>query len=300
MGQSIGQHSLYMVDIYKHNVAYAGFDRSLSANFNYRSQWSGIEGQPSHLYFNAHLPVYLLNGGVGFSVSNDRAAALKMTDVKFSYNRVRSFSRGIISVGASLGMKQTGLDGTQVRTPEGIYIGGFSHEDPILFTDFRSGVRPVWSMALYTATDYFDFGLSISDLFVNKTTLSKINFIDSRKMDVYAAIPFYIKELKIQASLYIKTNFKQTQSDLSIMLKNGNIFGGLSMRGFNENSFDSAVFFGGIKLNEHYTLSYSYDVGLSILSDVSQGSHEININYNLNKLIGIGLPPEIIYNPRNL
>ena len=298
--QSNAQHSLYMVDIYNHNVAYAGFDRSLSVNFNYRNQWSGLEGQPSQLYLNAHLPVYLLNGGAGLSLSSDKAGGINMTDFKLSYNRVQSFSRGIVSFGAALGFRQISLDGGSIRTPDGIYTGIFSHEDPLLSVNDLSGLRPMWMASFYTANDIFDFGISFRDLFGNKASLGNINFLQSRQMDVYGAIPFFINDLKIQASFYIKTSFKQSQADLSIIMKNGNIFGGLSLRGFNENTFDSVVILGGIRLNEHYTLSYSYDVGVSALADFNQGSHEININYNLNKLIGIGLPPEIIYNPRNL
>lgn len=300
VSQNASQHSLYMIDIYNHNVAYGGFDRSLSANFNYRNQWSGLPGNPEQFYVNAHLPVYLLNGGAGFSFYTDRAGALRKTGFMISFNRVRSFRGGIFSFGGSLGLRQTAIDGSVIRTPEGIYQGGFSHEDPILGINTDTGTSPSWSLAFYTATDFFDFGISVNDLFVNQVTLDQINFEQSRGIDIYSAIPFLVSDLEIQTSLYIKTNLQQTQGELSAMAKNGNVFGGVSLRGFNENSFDSVVFFGGIKLNEHYTLSYSYDAGISALSDSTQGSHEININYNLNKLIGIGLPPEIIYNPRNL
>ena len=108
-GQSEGIHSLYMVDIYNHNVAYAGFDNSISANFNYRSQWSGIEGQPDQLYFNVHLPVYLLDGGVGMSISNDQSGVFSFTTMQLSYNRVRSFGAGIISVGLAAGFHSSEL-----------------------------------------------------------------------------------------------------------------------------------------------------------------------------------------------
>ena len=57
---------------------------------------------------------------------------------------------------------------------------------------------------------------------------------------------------------------------------------------------------GGFKLSEKITLAYAYDLTLSELSQVSNGSHEIMINYNLGKALGKGKPPRIIYNPRNL
>ena len=54
----------------------------------------------------------------------------------------------------------------------------------------------------------------------------------------------------------------------------------------------------GIKLNEKITLAYSYDLTLSTLREVSDGSHEILINYNLGKPVGKGKMPPVIYNPR--
>ena len=70
-----------------------------------------------------------------------------------------------------------------------------------------------------------------------------------------------------------------------------------------QNLFDSAdavALIGGIKLNEKITFGYSYDLTLSGLSNVSNGTHEVLLNYNLGKQIGQGKPPIIIYNPRSL
>jgi len=293
------QSSLYMLDIYQHNPAYAGFDRSISANFNYRTQWTGVLENPIHLNANVHLPVYLLNGGVGMSITNESAGALSFTKVNLSYNRVESFQGGIISGGLSLGFKQLGVNGDLIRTPLGSYDGTFSHEDPILGETKFNGITPDWVLGIFARTDYFDFGLTIENLFFSQASIENINFQNSKIISLYGGIPFFINELEIQPSLHIKTNLQQIQTDLSVIVKSGNIFGGLGLRGFNENSFDALSFFGGIKLNDHYTLSYAYDFILSELSTFSQGTHEININYNLNKLIGIGLPPEIIYDPRH-
>ena len=86
----------------------------------------------------------------------------------------------------------------------------------------------------------------------------------------------------------------------TIVTYNDNIFGGASFRGYNSNSTDAVVIIAGYKLNERVTLAYSYDITLSELNRVSQGSHEIMLNYNLNKDIGKGRLPKIIYNPRFL
>ena len=290
---------MYMVDKYQINPAYAGFDRSISANFNYRTQWTGVLENPNQVNANVHLPVYLLNGGVGMSVTNETSGALQFTSVNFSYNRVQSYQTGIISGGIRLGLQQIGLNGELIRTPTGIYDGIFSHEDAVLPNINASGLALDWALGLFAKTDYLDIGLTVENIFLSSAKIESVNFENSKIISLYAGLPLFINDLEIEPSLYIKTNTLQFQTDISVKVKNGNIFGGLGLRGYNEYSLDALSFFGGIKLNEHYTLSYAYDFILNELSNFSQGTHEININYNFNKLIGIGLPPEIIYDTRH-
>ncbi|MDQ3015628.1 MAG: type IX secretion system membrane protein PorP/SprF, partial [Bacteroidota bacterium] len=60
------------------------------------------------------------------------------------------------------------------------------------------------------------------------------------------------------------------------------------------------ILMAGVRLSSRFYLHYGYDIGLSSLQSVHQGTHEIMIRYNLGKMIGAGLPPRTIYNPRNL
>lgn len=300
-GQQYPQNSLYLVDKYSINPAYGGLDRSLSANFNYRTQWQDITGNPKSFYFNAHLPLYIINGGVGFSVQNDVVGSIRTTRLNLSYNYVYPITGGVISTGGALGIKQHRINGSELVTPGGIYEPGFiSHEDPILSETNMNGVSPDWTIAMFIGQDYFDLGITLSNITISSTTFDNFTLDQSKHLSLFGQIPFIIGDFEVYPSFLLKTNFKSYQSDISCLVKSGNIFGGMSLRGFNEKSLDSFIIIGGLRFNDHYTLSYSYDMGISALRHVSQGSHEININYNLNKRIGIGLPPDIIYNPRNL
>ena len=107
--------------------------------------------------------------------------------------------------------------------------------------------------------------------------------------------------MAIEPAVLVKSDFTETQVDFSAILYYGErIFGGASFRGYNANSIDAAAAIVGWKANDNVMIAYSYDVPLSALSTVNTGSHEIMINYNLNKLIGNPLPARIIYNPRFL
>lgn len=301
LAQHSQQHSLYMVDKYKQNPAYGGLDRSLSINLNYRSQWNNLPGQPKQFYVNGHLPIYLFNGSAGMELYTDNTGVLNTTGLTVSYNYVQPIFRGLLSGGLRIGLEQNTLDGSAIVTPDGTYgPNTINHNDPLLTNEKIASWAPVWQLGGFIGHDLFDAGLTISNIFPDAVSVGDSKIKKSFTVSAYGQVPFYIGEYEIAPSLLIKTNGDILQTDISCLLKNGNIFGGLSLRGYNDISLDALVFIGGIRLNQHYTLSYSYDAGLSDIKNVSQGTHEVNINYNLNKRIGIGLPPEIIYNPRNL
>ena len=299
--QSSPQNSLYLIDLYSINPAYAGLDRSLSVNFNYRDQWPGIQANPRQLYVNAHIPVYLINGGVGVELSSDQLGPLRFNTFSLSYNRINQTHFGIVSFGGSLGLRSSQLDGTGLITPEGVYSAGIvDHQDPFLSNTVDSRTNLHSSLGIFVGTKKFEVGLSVTNLLLKRDRINDIATSNHDALKLYGQIPFTFQGISFYTSFLVKTNFEVLQTDLSCITKSGNIFGGLSLRGYGKNSLDALVLVGGIKINENYTIGYSYDIGLSSLNSVSQGAHEIHINYNLNKLVGIGLPPEIIYNPRNL
>ena len=145
-------------------------------------------------------------------------------------------------------------------------------------------------------------GLAISNLPSSKIGLENTDFGQETHVNGYFQYNFVINdEVELMQSILLKTDLNNIQSDISSLFKiNGNIFGGVSMRGYSSRSFDAVVFIAGMRISDQYTLSYSYDLGLSGLRTGHEGSHEILLNYNLRKLIGTGQPPKIIYNPRYL
>lgn len=300
-GQLRPQNSLYLIDLYQLNPAYGGLERSLNANFNYRDQWSGFDQNPVQLNVNAHLPLYLFNGGAGFSLQSDKLGGLSMNSFKVSYNNIKKTAFGIISGGLGLGFTSTRLDGSVLLTPEGFYENNVTeHNDPILISEGQRGNRLDYDLGIFIGMEALDVSISFSNLFLPKFNVQNINIKSPNIFNLFIRKPLFIRDLIFLPSLLIKSDFISTQTDVSCLIKSGSVFGGLSLRGYSKRSLDSIVFLGGIKINTNYTLSYSYDAGISSLRSISQGVHEVNVSYNLNKLIGVGLPPEIIYNPRNL
>jgi len=303
MAQQPMQFSQFMFNKYQMNPAYAGFDYSLNVTGVYRTQWTELPTQPRTQNVNAHLPMYIINGALGINVANEQIGYFNNTQATISYNYVLETYLGLFSGGLKAGMIQSSLSGSLLRTPDGIYeAASISHQDPILSELNQNGVGVLYGLGVYFIGNFFEAGASFS-----RYPRTNINISDT-KVELVPYINFYAEsniditdELIVTPSIMVRSDMIHTQTDVAAIAKlSGNIFGGVGLRGYNPRSIDAAMLYAGWRFNEHYTLSYAYDIGLSALRNAHDGTHEVLLNYNLNKLIGAGLPPKIIYNPRFL
>jgi len=301
VGQQSSLSSLYMYNKYEFIPAYGGLEGSLYLTGNYRSQWQELVGKPVTQRINAHVPVYFLKGAMGASINNRKQGPQGITDFKVSYNYVLSRSWGIFSAGANLGFFQYRLDGSVLRTPDGTYIDGIiDHHDLLLGEDLKASVGGSYGFSLFFINDFVETGISFQQTPTYKINLDEGSFRYQPTINFYAETPIYIfDEYKLSPSILIQSDLIQTQVDIAVTASySGNIFGGIGTRGYSNNTFDSILLIAGWRFDKNYSLAYAFDVGVSALRTVHQGTHEIQLNYNLNKKIGAGLPPKVIFNPR--
>lgn len=294
--------TMHALNPYQNVQAYGGFDRSLSSTLMYRSQWAPISSNPRYLHFNVHLPVYFLNGGAGIIFEQEDLGVESNSSAKISYNFVYRGSFGILSAGASLGFTQKKLFQNDITTPDGEYGPGvITHNDPLLSEGDAIGSRLTYGLSALWQYDKLTAALQIDDFFKPAIKIGDLNY-DGRAIYTLTADYQYVltQEVGIRPSAMLVSNLNQWQFQLSVLCNYGNIFGGLNLRGLNQNTFESLGVISGINFNNHYTIAYSYDLGLSSLKNSTEGSHELILKYNLNKIINTGLPPRIIYNPRDL
>lgn len=301
--QQNGHYSQHMLNKYQFNPAFAGLERSLSISFANRSQWSKLSQNPNQQALSAHLPVYLINGGVGLLLENETLGLEKNTSIQFSYNYVVQNTLGIFSAGAGIGFYRKQLNGAGILTPEGEYQGGLiNHNDPELIESVINGSTAQWQIGIYYAGKFFESGFSIQNLPAHALNLNPTKIELKPRYIFYAESGFdgWTTSVKLRPSMMIMLNAQEIQLTSSVIADFGNILVGLGLRGFDRNSLEGLNFILGMHINKNIRLSYSYDYGLNSLQDYSEGSHELLLNYNLQKLIGLGLPPKIIYNPRNM
>ena len=305
--QQAPQYSLFMLNPYSTNPAYAGLENTLVATGVYRQQWSGLKGAPLTQHVNAHLPLNVIHSGVGLKVENDAIGAHRTTQVLLSYDyQIELGRRALLSFGGSAGYLQYSLDGDKLRAPQGTYVepgGTFDHNDNFLPEGKVQAGTPIFEAGVYLQANNLELGAAIQPVFapVLKETgggdfqLQPVRqFIFSGTYTLSAG-----ENAKIKPAMLVKTDAKETQMEVSAIVRwRENIFVGTSFRGFTNTSKDAAVILAGLKINEKTTLAYAFDIPLSPLNAANRGSHELLLRYSLNRPIGAGKLPPVIYNPR--
>jgi type IX secretion system PorP/SprF family membrane protein len=305
LAQQPAQYSLYRLNKYAFNPAYAGLDNSLSITGVYRTQWVGLPGAPVSQHFNAHMPLYIIGGGVGIAVENETIGSWRQSAFSASYARQMFLGKdALLSIGLTAGLVQRQLDGSKVRTPstEIDDQGNVITHNENLSVGTEGGTSPTAHLGAFYQRESLEIGISAVNLLGNKLNLPGASFQQERTYFLYLGYQLELsKNIIVNPSILLKSDVHQTQMDFSLTTKfNDNIFAGGSLRGYHANSIDAVVLMGGFKLSEKISIGYAYDLGLSKLKTVNSGSHELLLNYNLGKPIGKGRPPVIIYNPRSL
>lgn len=302
--QQVTQYSMYMLNPYSVNPAIAGTEKTMQANAGYRTQWVGIVGNPKTMFANVALPLSIIGSGVGISFQNESIGARTGLMAKASYSYIKKMGDAQISFGVAAGIVQGALDGNKLRTPDGDYTQGTpDHRDNLLSLATIRGIVPTFDAGIFYKSEKIEGGISVVNVSEPKLKLDGAKTVDALLKRGYLALLMghfdLFSNITVHPSVLVKSDATQTQIDFSTFFKyDDNIFLGASFRGYNKNSVDAVAILGGLKLNPKLTLAYSYDLGLSDLKNVTQGSHEIMLQYNLGKEFGKGKLPPIIYNPR--
>lgn len=301
--QQFGQFSQFALSKYEMNQAYGGMDRSLSVNLVSRNQWSDFTGRPSTTLINANLPLYRFNGAAGVLLKRESVGLLSQTSFRASYNYVSQLPFGLLSVSGTVGFLQVGLDGNGLRTPDGIYDGEIiSHNDLLLSAINTSGTYGTWSLSALFRSNEIEAAFSVSNFASGQAVTGDFKSRINPEFNLYAQYNLSLtNEIKLMPSFLVKTDLVEIQSDVVVLAQyDRQYFGGLGLRGYNQNSLDAVSVILGYQISKHYRISYSYDIGLSSLARFHTGTHEFVINYNLAKPIGKRKEAIIIYSPRFL
>ncbi len=331
VSQQLPQYTQYMINKYGQNPAYGGLERSLSVFTSFRDQNDAFPGNPQTFYAGTDMPFYLWNGALGFTFYNQKTGAFSNTDLKFSYNYVTGTRAGFLSfgarvgvnflsvngssiltpdgnyegvIGARVGVNFLSVNGSSILTPDGNYEGVINHNDPVLDPAAFNGLGLSWEAGVYFMGSRVEGGLVVHDLPTHSYGVGDASYSKAFSVSLFGQYKTTIlDDIKLYPSMMVRADADAAvvQTDIGCVgYYRDEIIGGLNFRGFSPGSIDALGIIVGTGIGKNYRLIYSYDIGLSGLRKYHQGSHEITLSYNLKKLIGMGLPPRIIYNPRDL
>lgn len=305
--QQAPQYSLYALNPYAFNPACAGLENTIVATGVYRKQWSNLAGAPETQHLNVHLPLYVIQSGIGFRIENDVIGAHRVTQVVGSYDYQLELGRNsLLSIGFSGGYLLYSLDGAKLRAPEGTYAepnGPFSHNDPLLPEGKVQAGTAIGEVGVFFQSQSLELGAAVQPVFAPVLKGDGAGNFKLKPVRHYIVTAGYRltlgDDLVMRPSVLAKSDAVETQIDISTFFRwRENIFAGISYRGLGAASKDAVVLFAGLNLNEKTTLGYAFDLPLSPLKAANQGSHELLLRYSLGKPIGAGKLPPVIYNPR--
>lgn len=295
-GQHLPQLGQYMFNGLAINPAYAGSKEALSLNLMHRSQWAGFEGAPTTQIFSGHGLVRKKNIGLGAMLVNDNIGLTNqfgafgnfayIIDFKKRSGRFKSFR------------KFTSYNQTKVsKLSLGLQVGA-SHmrnswtrailenpEDLIFAPDAMLNWRPNIGAGIYYRSDLFYTGFSIPNL-VGMRGLTILDDRSASTMLYTLGGAFVISEdVTIQPSVLLRfmpnlsrenPGIEATQYDLNANFNFRNVI----WLGASYRSQNSLIGLLQLQINDQLRLGYSYEWGMSELTRMTNGSHEIMLMYD--------------------
>ncbi|HZY78288.1 MAG TPA: PorP/SprF family type IX secretion system membrane protein [Cyclobacteriaceae bacterium] len=128
-------NALYINNPITINPAYAGANSMFNAGIQYRTQWAGLESNPTTFNFNSHMSVLNDKGGFGVMVLQDRIGDSKSTGFNTMYAYKIRFKWATMSFGMQAGFTRYLSDPALLT----IRDTGDPSFNPIRVTNFNIG-----------------------------------------------------------------------------------------------------------------------------------------------------------------
>jgi len=273
--QQLPVNSLYMFDQMLINPAYAGVHVQLSGTAIYRNQWVNLEGSPQTFTGTLHSGFRGNRMGIGLKLESDKIGVHQDNSVYVAYSyKIPLYNGGTISMGLQAGADFLKSDWSLTNAKD--LSGQFA-------TTALSEVNPNFGAGLFYNYRGFYAGFSVPYILDSKS-VTDFNGVLSEAKNVRN---YY---LTAGTTYVLSPNFKLIPSTL-LRVQDGAPFSfDLSTNLIIEETVgfgatyrltEGFIWMFELKINENFHLGYAYDTTLSDLNKVSNGSHEIMLNYRI-------------------
>lgn len=265
------QFTQYMFNGLVINPAYAGAEEALSLTFIQRKQWSKIEGSPSTQSFSGHSLFKKKQLGLGGMIINDKIGVHRnITALASMAYHLKVGELSYLSMGVQAGIHSK-------KSNYGSLAGNIT--DPKLYDASVSYTAFDMGMGLYFRSPRLHVGISAPELLpesfsLNDTTsvrLSNVNFFVFSKYRITVS-----DHIDVEPSVLLKY---LKGIPLSYDINFNLIYRKVLTLGLSYRKKESIDFMLKAQLTPQLQFGYSYDFAIGEVSRLSNGSHELMLNY---------------------
>ena len=262
---------LYLFEGLTINPAYAGSQVQFSTTLIHRDQWVNFPGSPVTDMFSVHSSFFGTRAGAGLMITNDVIGIHNDFSVygSFAYKIITDV--GVVSFGLQGGINNISSDFNKLNLKD--------QTDALL-----QGKEQVWNpnfgTGIYFTNDKTFLGLSVPYL-INSSALESESVLSEAKRYRY----YYLYG---GTTLPMNRNFKLKPSALLRFQEGAPITFDITLGivayetlkfGATYRLNDNVTFLFELELLEQLHLGYAYEYTLSEISDYSNGSHELMLNF---------------------
>jgi type IX secretion system PorP/SprF family membrane protein len=269
------QFSQNMFNKLANNPGFAGSRGVIATSVLHRSQWMGFaEGgsaiSTQNFSIDAELP--FLYGGVGLNIVKDDIAQYSNLGLQASYAYRTELGVGQIGMGMSVGMFQSGVDGSAFNYAE--------PGDNAIPTSSINGSKLDIGAGIYYNTQDVYVGISSSHM-----TEPVVEWSDGTQYPLerhYFLIAGYYHQLNpvlsLNPSIYLKSDGASSQLDInSNLIYNNKIWGGVSYRNAEPVFRPELAILTGMHITEDLKIGLAYDI---VFSGIGSNSIEFMLGYD--------------------
>jgi type IX secretion system PorP/SprF family membrane protein len=268
------QFSQNMFNKLANNPGFAGSRSVISTCVLHRSQWMGFGDDgaaASTQNFSVDAEVPFLNGGLGLNIVKDNIAQFSNLGLQASYAFRTELGVGQIGMGISVGMFQSGIDGSDFRYAQ--------PGDNAIPAGTVQGSKLDIGAGVYFNTEDVYIGLSSSHM-----TEPIVDWSDGKQYPLarhYFLISGYYHEINsvfsLNPSIYLKSDGATSQLDINTNLiytnyNNNQMWSGVSYR-----LDEGLIFLAGLDITKDLRFGLGYDV---TTNNPMGNSFEIMLGYN--------------------
>jgi type IX secretion system PorP/SprF family membrane protein len=274
--QQDAQYTQYMYNTMVINPAYAGQRETLSITSLYRTQWVGVTGAPETLTLGIHSPLRNERIGLGLSVVNDKVGPSQETYVNgnFSYTLPLDRYDKKLSFGLNTGFHLLETDWSK---------GIFQNPDAA-FNQNVNLFSPIVGAGAYLHSRKWYVGFSVPN-FINTDHYDDYQESLATERLHYYLIGGYVFDLSETTKLKPAFLLKGTSGAPAIADISANfLFNEKFTIGMGWRWNDSVSLLAGFQISNSLYIGYAYDKTTTGLKNYNEGSHEIMLRFELQKV----------------